>query len=154
MRQNTTLTAALLGGTLALMGLGLAATRLTPAAKAAPTPVTATAATGAMADLLAGRTYPLTLKAEQIDSSYHLIALVDGQGQLSRYATRGETASAGGETFLVCYDVPLTNAKTHPPQPQSGATGGLLYVNMRAVEAMGGILPIQPPDTAAPAAAQ
>ena len=107
-----------------------------------------------MADLVAGRTFPVTLKAEQIDSSYHLIALVDGQGQISRYATRGETAAAGGETFLVCYDVPLTNAKTHPPQPQAGTVGALLYVNMRAVEAMGGILPIQPPDATAPAAAQ
>lgn len=150
MRQKKTMTAALLGGALAVAGLGLAATRLTPAAKAAPTP---TAATAPVADLFAGKAYPLTLKAEQIDPSYHLIALVDGQGQISRYATRGDTAAAGGETFLVCYDVPLTNAKTPPPQPQAGTTGALLYVNMRAVEAMGGILPIQAPDTAAPAAA-
>ena len=36
MRQKKTMTAALLGGALAVAGLGLAATRLTPAAKAAP----------------------------------------------------------------------------------------------------------------------
>ena len=149
MKQKTTVTATLLGGALAGMVLGLTATRLTPMAKAAPTPVTATAA-GTAADLLEGKTYPVTLKAEQFDSTYHILALVDAQGQISRYATRGETASLGGETFLVCYDVPLTDAKTHPPQPQAGAVGNLIYVNMRAVEAMGGIIPITAQPPAAP----
>ena len=59
----------------------------------------------------------------------------------------------GGETFLVCYDVPLTDAKTRPPQPKAGATGTLIYVNLRTVQAMGGIIPIEPAETVAPAAA-
>ncbi len=155
MKQKTLLTTTLLGGALAGMGMGLAATRLTPPVKAAPTVTAATPAVGAMADLYSGKTYPLTLKAEQIDGAYHLVALVDAQGHGSLYATRGETAAAGGETFLVCYDVPVTDAKTHPPQPQAGTTANLIYINMHAVEAMGGVVPILPTppsaDTVAPA---
>lgn len=152
MKQKGIMTTMLLGGALAGMLLGLAATRLTPSVKAAP-PAAATAPAGAMADLFRGKTYPLTLKAEQIDTTYHLVALVDAQGRPSLYATRGETAAVGGETFLVCYDVPVTNAKTHPPQPKAGETANLIFINMRAVQAMGGIVPILPADTTAPAAA-
>jgi len=146
--------AALLGGLAAGALLGLTATRLTPPAKAAPGATVAAAAptSGTVADLYAGKTYPLALKAEQFDPSYHLVALVDQQGRPSLYATRGETAQAGGETFLVCYDVPVTNAQTHPAQPKAGAVGQLIFVNLRAVQAMGGIIPIQPADVPAPAA--
>lgn len=152
MKQKAILTTTLLGGALAGMGLGLAATRLTPPVKAAPVVAAATPAGGPLADLYSGKTYPLTLRAEQIDATYHLVALVDAQGRPSLYATRGETAAVGGETFLVCYDVPVTNAKTHPPQPLSGTTGQLIFINLHAVEAMGGIIPIQAADTTAPAA--
>lgn len=145
-----TTAAALLGGLAAGALLGLTATRLTPPAKAAPAPPAS--APGTVADLYAGKTYPLALKAEQFDPSYHLVFLVDGQGRPSQYATRGETALAGGETFLVCYDVPVTNAATHPAQPKAGAVGQLIFVNLRAVQAMGGIIPIQPADAPAPAA--
>ena len=149
MKQKTLLTTTLLGGALAGMGLGLMATRLTPPVKAAP-PLTAAPAAGPLADLYGGKTYPLTLKAEQIDSAYHMVALVDAQGRPSLYATRGETVAAGGETFLVCYDVPLTNTKSHPPLPQAGTTADLIYINMHAVEAMGGIIPIPAPDAPVP----
>ena len=148
MKQKTLLTTMLLGGAMAGMLVGLAATRLTPAVKAA----TPAAAVGAMAELFAGKTYPLTLKADQINTSYHLVFLVDAQGRPSQYATRGETVAAGGETFLVCYDVPIAAAKTHPPQPKAGETGQLIYINIHAVQAIGGIISILPTDTATPIA--
>ncbi len=153
MKQKTLFTTTLLGGLTAGAMLGLTAMRLTPPAKAAPAPLAATPALGTVADLYAGKTYPLALKAEQFDPSYHLVFLVDGQGKPSQYATRGETAQAGGETFLVCYDVPVTNASTHPAQPKAGSVGQLIFVNLRAVQAMGGIIPIQPADAPAPAPA-
>ncbi len=156
MNPKRLLTITLLGGALAGAFLGLGATRLTPPVKAAPvkeaavtTPGGAVAA-NTLADVISGKTYPLTLAAEKIDSSYHLVALVDEQGKVSQIATRGETFTAGGEVFLVCYDVPTTNVQTHPPQPKAGATGNVLYVNMRSIQAMGGIVPITPADTTAP----
>ncbi len=159
MRQKNLLTITLLGGALAGAVLGLGATRLTAPAQAAPakeatTAKEAPATPGAttLAAVFSGKTYPLTLAAEKIDSSYHLVALVDAQGKPTLIATRGETFSAGGEVFLVCYDVPVTNAQTHPPQPKAGAVGNLLYVNLRSVQAMGEIIPITPGDTAMPAA--
>ncbi len=153
MRPKTMTAAALLGGLAAGTLLGLAAMRLTPPIKAAPAPLAAAPAPGTVADLYAGKTYPLALKAEQIGPTYHLVFLVDGQGKPSQYATRGETAQAGGETFLVCYDVPVTNAQSHPAQPKAGSVGQLIFVNLRAVQAMGGIVPIQPADAPAPAPA-
>jgi len=154
MKPKTLWITTLLAGALAGMGLAVAATRLTPAALAAPASVaTAASPAGALAEMLAGKTYPLTLKAEQIDASYHLVGLVDAQGQSSVYATRGETLSTGGETFLVCYSVATTNSPIRAPQPKAGATANLIYINMHAVEAVGGIIAIAPPETAAPAAA-
>jgi len=157
MKQKSLLTMTLLGGALAGTLLGLGATRLTPLAQAAPAKEATTAPGGAnaatLADIFAGKTYPLTLPAEKIDSSYHLVGLVDAQGKPAQIATRGETVAVGGETFLICYDVPVTSAQTRPPQPKAGATGTLIYVNLRMVQAMGGIIPITPADTIAPTAA-
>lgn len=162
MKPKSLLTMTLLGGALAGTFLGLGATRLTPTAQAAPAKESSkgTAATvpggptaAPLVDVFSGKTYPLTLPAEKIDSSYHLVGLVDAQGKPAQIATRGETLAVGGETFLVCYDVALTNAQTHPPQPKAGATGTLIYVNLRMVQAMGGIIPITPADTVAPTAA-
>jgi hypothetical protein len=153
MKQRNLLTITLLGSALVGTLVGLGATRLMPPAQAAPPkPSVATAATPAaapLAEAFSGKTYPLTLPAEKIDSNYHLTALVDAQGKASLVATRGETISGGGEAFLVCYDVPLTNSATRPPQPKAGTTGNLLYVNLHVVQAMAGILPITPPDPAA-----
>ena len=147
----------LFGGALAGTIWGLGVTRLTPVAQAAPAKEAATAPAGQAAASLAvvfwGKTYPLTLPAEKIDSSYHLVGLVDAQGKPAQIATRGETLVVGGETFLICYNVPVTNAQTHPPQPKAGTTGDLVYVNLRMVQAMGGIIPITPADTVAPTAA-
>ena len=153
MKQKSLLTITLLGGALTGTFLGLGATRLTPIAQAAPAKEAAATAAAPLADVLSGKTYPLTLPAEKIDSTYHLIGLVDAQGKPAQVATRGETTGVGGETFLVCYDVPLTNAQTHPPQPKAGTTGTLIYVNLRMVQAMGSIIPITPADAVAPTAA-
>ena len=153
MKQKSLLTITLLGSALAGMFLGLGATRLMPLAQAAPAKEAAVPAVAPLADIFAGKTYPLTLPAEKIDSSYHLVGLVDPQGKPAQVTTRGETVTAGGETFLVCYSVPLTNAQTHPPQPKAGTSGDLVYVNLRMVQAMGGIIPITPADTVAPTAA-
>lgn len=149
MKQKNLLTITLLGGALAGTFLGLGATRLTPSARAAPVKE---AAAAPLADQLSGKAFPLSLPAEKIDSNYHLVGLVDAQGKPAQIATRGDTTVMGGETFLVCYDVPVTEGKIHPPQPKAGATGTLIYVNLRMVQAMGGIIPIAPAETAAPAA--
>jgi hypothetical protein len=157
MKQKNLLTMTLLGGALAGTLLGLGATRLTPIAQAAPAKEATTAPNGTtaapLADVFSGKTYPLTLPAEKIDSSYHLVGLVDAQGKPAQIATRGETVAVGGETFLICYDVPVTSAQTRPPQPKAGATGTLIYVNLRMVQAMGGIIPITPAEAVAPTAA-
>lgn len=156
MKPRSLLTMTVLGGVLAGAVLGFGATRLTPTAKAAGakeatvTTPGGPAAANTFGEVFSGKTYPLTLTAEKIDSSYHLVALVDEQDKVSQVATRGETFTAGGEVFLVCYDVPLTTAQTRPPQPKAGATGNVLYVNMRSIQAMAGILPITPTDTPAP----
>ncbi len=157
MKPKSLLTITLLGGALAGMLLGLGAMRLTPTAQAAPAKEAATVPGGPaavpLADVFSGKTYPLTLPAEKIDSSYHLVGLVDAQGKPAQVATRGETVVAGGETFLVCYNVPVTNAQTHPPQPKAGVTADLIYVNLRTVQAMGGIIPIAPAEAVAPTSA-
>ena len=149
MKQKVVLTATLLGGMLA--GACLTATRLTPAAHAAPITAAPAVSTAPLAEMLGGKTYPRTLKAEQIDSIYHLVGLIDAQGQSNLYATRGETAAVGGETFLVCYSVATTNSPTSPPQPKAGATANLVFINLRAVQALGGIVPIAQPEAIAPA---
>ncbi len=158
MKPKSLLTITLLGGALAGMFLGLGATRLTPLAQAAPAKEAAVTVPGGpaaapLAEAFSGKTYPLTLAAEKIGSSYHLVALVDAQGKPAQVATRGETVVAGGETFLVCYNVPVTNAQTHPPQPKAGVTADLIYVNLRTVQAMGGIIPIAPAEAVAPTSA-
>ncbi len=147
MKQNVLLVTTLLGGVLA--GAGLTSLRLTPTAQAAPAP--AATSTAPLAEMLGGKTYPRTLKAEQIDSAFHLLGLIDAQGQSNLYATRGETTAVGGETFLVCYSVATTNSPTRPPQPKAGATANLVFINLRAVQALGGIVPIAPPESIAPA---
>jgi len=149
MKQKVILTATLLGGVLA--GACLTATRLLPTVHAAPITASLAVSTAPLAEMLGGKTYPRTLKAEQIDSIYHLVGLIDAQGQSNLYATRGETAAVGGETFLVCYSVATTNSPTSPPQPKAGATANLVFINLRAVQALGGIVPIAPPEAIAPA---
>lgn len=105
-----------------------------PAANKAPAP--AAPAPASLADLLSGKAYPLTLKAEQIDSSFQMADLVDTQGKPGMYATRGETAAVGGETFLAAYFVVVAPghpaAATVPP----GSTLRLAFINMRYVQAM------------------
>ena len=156
MKQKNLLTITLLGG--AFAGAFFGATRLSLPAGAAPAKVFSKDAapapvTGPLADAFSGKTYPLTLPAEKIDGSYRLMTLVDVQGKPALVATRGESITAGGDTFMVCYDVALTDAKTHPPQPKAGAIGTLLYVNLHMIQAMGGIIPITPSDTPSPTAA-
>ena len=149
MKQKVILTATLLSGM--LIGACLTATRLTPTAHAAPMTAAPAVSAAPLAEMLGGKTYPRTLKAEQVDSTFHLLGLVDAQGQSNLYATRGVTVAVGGETFLVCYSVATTNSPTSPPQPKAGATANLVYINLRAVQAMGGIVPIAPPEAIAPA---
>jgi hypothetical protein len=149
MKQNMLLATTLLAGVLA--GAGLTSVRLTSTAHAAPIVAVPAASTAPLAEMLGGKTYPRTLKAEQVDSAFHLLGLIDAQGQSNLYATRGETVAVGGETFMVCYSVATTNSPTRPPQPKAGATANLVFINLRAVQALGGIVPIAPPETIAPA---
>ncbi len=161
MTHKATLTVSLLA--LALGGALVSVTARRPAALAAtPAPVipglaTPTPATGGtMASLLNGTLYPATMRLDQMTATYHLIGLVDAQGQLATVATRGETITLAGETFLVGYTVtappagarpPTTPPAQGPPAPPPPAppaptldlTAQLTLVNMRYVQALGGI---------------
>jgi hypothetical protein len=112
------------------------------------------AARARTAALLSGKVFPLTLKAEQIDSKFHLMRIVDTQGHFGLYASVGDTIVFGNKTFLVIYDVPLTSALAHPPQPKAGTTGKLMLVNMDDVQVIADMTPIgesgddDEPDTA------
>ncbi len=131
------------GGILASGALGLTLLRTMPvqAAPAAAKPATS----NPMADLFAGKSFPLSVPAEKMDGSYHLVALVDAQGKPNLYATQGQTTSAGGETYLVAYEVTLTDPKTGAvPQPKPGTSGQIIFIDLHAIQAMGGIIPIQP----------
>ncbi len=147
MKQNSTLTVILTGGSLVIGMLGLTLLRTMPPALAAPAAAKPAAAASAnpMADLFAGKSFPLSLPTEKMDGSYHLVALVDAQGKANSYATQGATTSAGGETYLVAYEVTLTDPKTGvAPQPKPGTSGQIIFIDLHAIQAMGGIIPIRP----------
>ena len=143
----------LIGGSMAAGALGMTAVRLTPPVQAAPPAAKpGVVAANPMADLFAGKPFPLFVPAEKMDSSYRLVALVDAQGKANLYATQGATTAAGGETYLVAYEVTLTDPKTSPvPQPKPGTSGQIIFINLHAIQAMGGIVPIQPAPVIAPA---
>ncbi len=146
MKRNSLVTVLLTGSILAIGAFGLTRVRLMPPVQAAPVAAKPIAAASQMADLFAGKSFPLSLPAEKMDSSYHLVALVDAQGKPNLYATQGATTSAGGETYLVAYEVTVTDPKTGvPPQPKPGTSGQIIFINLHAIQAMGGIIPIQPP---------
>ncbi len=136
----------LTGGSLVIGALGLTFLRTPPPVQAAPVAAKpAAVAANPMADLFAGKSFPLSLPAEKMDSSYRLVALVDAQGKANLYATQGATTSAGGETYLVGYEVTLTDPKTSPiPQPKPGTSGQIIFIDLHAIQAMGGIIPIRP----------
>ena len=82
MKQKTLLTTTLLGGALAGMVSGAGGDAADADGQGCADAGHGNAPATRAADLLAGKTYPLTLKAEQIDASYHIwSALVDAQGQ-------------------------------------------------------------------------
>ena len=141
-------TALLVGGSLAAGALGLTAMRLTPPALAAPPaakPAVAAAPASPLGDLFAGKSFPPTVPVEKMVGAYRLVALVDAQGKASLYATEGQTTAAGGETYLVAYEVPLADPKAgSPPQPKPGTNGQVIFINLHAIQAMGGVIPIQP----------
>ena len=146
--------ALLVSSSMAAGALGLTVIRLMPPAQAAPAasqtvkPAPAPAASP-LADLFAGKAFPLSVPAEKMGAGYHLVALVDAQGKASLYATEGQTTAAGGETYLVAYEVMLTEPKAgSPPQLKPETSGQLIFINLHAIQAMGGILPIQiaPPE--------
>lgn len=146
MKRNRILTVILTGGSLTIGMLGLTLLRTMPPVLAAPAAAKpAAAAANPIADLFAGKSFPLSVPAEKMDGNYHLVALVDTQGKANLYATQGATTSAGGETYLVAYEVTLTDPKTGTvPQPKPGTSGQVIFIDLHAVQAMGGIIPIQP----------
>jgi hypothetical protein len=144
MKRNGVFTVMLTGGIAAMGALGLTLVRLTPPAQAAPIVKPAAAAASPLGDMFSGKTFPLTVSIEQMNAGYHLVALVDAQGKANLYATRGETTAAGGETYLVAYEVTLTDPKEGPPEPKPGTIGQIIFIDLHAVQAMGGIATIQP----------
>lgn len=146
MKRNRTLIVMLTGGSLVIGTLGLTLLRTMPPVQAAPAAAKpAAVAANPMADLFAGKSFPLSLPTEKMDGSYHLVALVDAQGKANSYATQGATTLAGGETYLVAYEVTLTDPKTGvASQPKSGTSGQIIFINLHAIQVMGGIIPIQP----------
>ncbi len=153
MKPSNTLTLMLTGGILTVGAFGMALMRLTPPAQAAPSAAKPVAPSASpLGDLFSGKSFPLSVTAEQMNAGYRLVALVDAQGKASLYATQGATTSAGGETYLVAYEVTLTDPKTSPiPQPKPGTTGQIIFIDLHAVQAIGGIIPIQPAPSVAPA---
>ncbi len=111
-----------------------------PAAHAAapvlPAAGTASAAPVSLASLLSGKVYPPTLKADAVDASFQMVDLVDTQGKPGTYATKGETATVGGETFLVAYFVVPVPGQAASATVPSGATLRLAFINMRYLQAM------------------
>lgn len=130
---------------LLLLGLGLTMASHRPTAQAAA--ATAPSLTPSLADALGGKVYPVTLKAEQINGTFHMVDLVDTRGLPGTYATRGETVTLGGETFLVAYFFPVPQGQPQPQQPPPGATAHLAYINMHYVVAMLNPHPIAPAGT-------
>lgn len=127
-------------GALLLTGAASGVASHRPAAQAAPAADKPSAApvnpSASLANLLSGKTYAPTLKAEQIDASFQMVDLVDTQGKPGAYATKGETATVGGETFLVAYfAVPAAGQSASATIP-SGSTLRLAFINMRYVQAM------------------
>jgi len=141
---------------LLLLGLGLTMASHRPAAQAAT--ATAPSLTPSLADALGGKVYPATLKAEQIDETFRMVDLVDAQGNPGTYATRGETVTLGGETFLVAYFFPVPAHQPQPQQPPPGGIAHLAYINMHYVVAMLNPHPVAPagtlPDGLSPLAPQ
>ena len=142
MKQKTFVTLALLLGIGLGAAFGPAAGRWMPSAQAAP-PVVVPG--GALASIMAGKPYPLSLKSEQIDTSYSYIGLVDLQGKLATYVTKGETVSLAGETYLVAYESLLLVTPGEPLRPTPGKTATLILIDFKAVQAMGGFAPVPPP---------
>lgn len=159
MQHRTTLTVSLLA--LAMGGAFVSATARRPAAQAAkPAPALAAAAPapgGTLASLLNGALYPNTMRIEQMTAAYHLVGIADAQGQPATVATKGDTVVLAGETFLVGYTVltapppaaappPATPpaegqsaAPTTPTPPAPDTNAHLTLINMRYVQALGGI---------------
>lgn len=105
----------------------------TTPASAAPLPAPASAS---LPSLLSGKAYPAALKAGDVDASFQIVDLVDTQGKPGTYATKGETATVGGETFLVAYFVAPVPGQPASPTIPTGATLHLAFINMRYVQAM------------------
>ncbi len=104
-----------------------------PPDKPATAPVPASAS---LPSLLSGKAYPAALKAGDVDVSFQIVDLVDTQGKPGTYATKGETAAVGGETFLVAYFVAPVPGQPASPTIPAGATLHLAFINMRYVQAM------------------
>ncbi len=152
MKRSGILTVMLTGGILAIGAFGLTRLRLMPPVLAAPAAAKPAVAANPLGDMLSGKAFPLSVPTDQMSAGYHLVALVDAQGKANLYATQGTTTSAGGETYLVAYEVTLTDPKTSAvPQPKPGTTGQIIFIDLHAIQAMGGIIPIQPAPIIAPA---
>ena len=139
----------LVSSNMAAGAMGLTVMRLMPPVQAAPVVSKPAAPASPLGDLFAGKPFPLTVPVEKMEGSYHLVALVDAQGKASLYATEGQTTAAGSETYLVAYEVTLTDPKAgSPPQIKPGTKGQIIFINLHAIQAMGGIVPIQiaPPE--------
>jgi hypothetical protein len=151
---TTSLVLGLLGGSLWLgISVRHSAAQAAPVKPATPTP-------NSMADLLSGRLYPNTIKRSALIANYHLVSLIDAQGKPAVCATQGTLLTLGSETFLVAYllppptPAPAADATTPPttvPAPPADEDAQLTLINMRYVQALGGIHDVPPP-TAVPAA--
>ncbi len=117
---------------------------MTLPAKAAPPTLTPAPSGGSLATLLAGKVYPISVKAEDIDSSYHILVMVDAQDKQSAYATKGDIFTVAGESFIVGYYTQFTTNPSRGPRPKPGTTGDLTLINIHSIQAMGGISTISP----------
>jgi hypothetical protein len=120
-----------------------------PAKPPAPTPSPSQPAV-AFADVLSGKTYPNTIKRDELAPAYHFITVIDAQGNPAQCATKGETQTFGGETFLVAYRLPDALPRpagtTDPPQLPDAR---LILINMHSIEVIGGFRDTETPPPAA-----
>lgn len=95
----------------------------------------APASASALAEQIAGKAGPPeSISPDTIPADYRLIRLVDTSSRVGFYVTRGDTISAGGQTFLLAYQVSLFNDADGIQKIARGQTLWLALVNTSTIE--------------------
>jgi hypothetical protein len=121
------------GAVLAGIAVGAATVGFFPRAHAAETAVTAPGS--AFAEQILGKAGPAeSLSPDTIPADFRLLRLVDASSRVGFYVTHGDTLSAGGQTFLLAYQVALYTDADGVQKIARGQDMSLALVNMSSVE--------------------